>query len=113
MVNFNALTELSFLCVCEWKVGSVVVPVAPDGLFPAIGMHSLGEEVRLDLQAEWGSEEDDSVMMVDSHEDEWARLYDVRVIGTVSGGWPSQTKCETNEFHNHFCLCRSVENVMS
>ncbi|XP_016354171.1 SPRY domain-containing protein 3-like [Sinocyclocheilus anshuiensis] len=65
------------------EVGSVVVPVAPDGLFPAIGMHSLGEEVRLDLQAEWGSEEDDSVMMVDSHEDEWARLYDVRVSGTL------------------------------
>lgn len=81
-----------FMCVCEWKVGSVVVPVAPDGLFPAIGMHSLGEEVRLDLQAEWGSEEEDSVMMVDSHEDEWARLYDVRVSGTVSGGWPSKTK---------------------
>lgn len=70
----------------------MVVPVAPDGLFPAIGMHSLGEEVRLDLQAEWGSEEEDSVMMVDSHEDEWARLYDVRVSGTVSGGWPSKTK---------------------
>uniref|UniRef100_A0A9J7XIM2 SPRY domain containing 3 n=1 Tax=Cyprinus carpio carpio TaxID=630221 RepID=A0A9J7XIM2_CYPCA len=65
------------------EVGSVVVPVAPDGLFPAIGMHSLGEEVRLDLQAEWGSEEEDSVMMVDSHEDEWARLYDVRVSGTL------------------------------
>lgn len=75
-----------FMCMCEWKVGSVVVPVAPDGLFPAIGMHSLGEEVRLDLQAEWGSEEEDSVMMVDSHEDEWARLYDVRVSGTVSVG---------------------------
>ncbi|KAG5282573.1 hypothetical protein AALO_G00057490 [Alosa alosa] len=65
------------------EVGSVVVPVAPDGLFPAIGMHSLGEEVRLDLQAEWGQEEDDSVMMVDSHEDEWGRLYDVRSSGTL------------------------------
>ncbi|XP_052396390.1 SPRY domain-containing protein 3 isoform X3 [Carassius gibelio] len=68
---------------CYFEVGSVVVPVVPDGLFPAIGMHSLGEEVRLDLQAEWGLEEDDSVMMVDSHEDEWARLYDVRVSGTL------------------------------
>ncbi|XP_062871911.1 SPRY domain-containing protein 3 [Trichomycterus rosablanca] len=65
------------------EVGSVVVPVAPDGLFPAIGMHSLGEEVRLNLQAEWGSEEEDSIMMVDSHEDEWGRLYDVRVSGTL------------------------------
>lgn len=66
------------------QVGSVVVPVAPGGLFPAIGMHSLGEEVRLNLQAEWGTEEEDSIMMVDSHEDEWGRLYDVRVSGTVS-----------------------------
>ncbi|KAL4655573.1 SPRY domain-containing protein 3 [Arapaima gigas] len=61
----------------------LVVPASPDGLFPAIGMHSLGEEVRLDLQAEWGPDEDDSVMMVDSHEDEWGRLHDVRVSGTV------------------------------
>lgn len=62
--------------------------MAPDGLFPAIGMHSLGEEVRLDLQAEWRQEEDDSVMMVDSHEDEWARIYDVRVTGTVKSNCP-------------------------
>lgn len=66
------------------QVGSVVVPVAPGGLFPAIGMHSLGEEVRLNLQAEWGADEEDSIMMVDSHEDEWGRLYDVKVGGTVS-----------------------------
>ncbi|KAG7471930.1 hypothetical protein MATL_G00103100 [Megalops atlanticus] len=65
------------------EVGSVVIPESPDGLHPAIGMHSLGEEVRLDLQAEWGMEEDDSVMMVDSVEDEWGRLHDVRVSGTL------------------------------
>ncbi|KAF7696208.1 SPRY domain-containing protein 3 [Silurus meridionalis] len=65
------------------EVGTVVVPVAPGGLFPAVGMHSLGEEVRLNLQAEWGSEEEDSIMMVDSHEDEWGRLYDVKVSGTL------------------------------
>lgn len=64
----------------------MVVPASSDGLFPAVGMHSLGEEVRLDLQAEWGSDEDDSAMMVDSHEDEWSRLHDVRVSGTVRGG---------------------------
>lgn len=58
--------------------------MSPDGLFPAVGMHSLGEEVRIDLQAEWGLDEDDSAMMVDSHEDEWGRLHDVKVCGTVS-----------------------------
>ncbi|MBN3276308.1 SPRY3 protein, partial [Polyodon spathula] len=64
------------------EVGSVVFPQSPDGLFPAVGMHSLGEEVRLDLHAEWGTDEDDSAMMVDSHEDEWGRLHDVKVSGT-------------------------------
>ncbi|XP_067832883.1 SPRY domain-containing protein 3 isoform X1 [Heptranchias perlo] len=65
------------------EVGSVVMAMSPDGLFPAVGMHSLGEEVRIDLQAEWGLDEDDSVMMVDSHEDEWGRLHDVKVCGTL------------------------------
>lgn len=61
------------------------MPMSPDGLFPAVGMHSLGEEVRLHLNAELGRE-DDSIMMVDSYEDEWGRLHDVRVCGTVSKG---------------------------
>lgn len=67
------------------QVGSTIMPMSPDGLFPAVGMHSLGEEVRLHLNAELGRE-DDSVMMVDSYEDEWGRLHDVRVCGTVSKG---------------------------
>lgn len=67
------------------QVGSTIMPMSPDGLFPAVGMHSLGEEVRLHLNAELGRE-DDSIMMVDSYEDEWGRLHDVRVCGTVSKG---------------------------
>ncbi|XP_024148219.1 SPRY domain-containing protein 3 [Oryzias melastigma] len=65
------------------EVGSVEVPVSAEGLFPAVGMHSLGEEVKVDLQAEWLLEEGDSMMMVDSHEDDWGRLYDVRVSGVL------------------------------
>ncbi|XP_051781043.1 LOW QUALITY PROTEIN: SPRY domain-containing protein 3 [Erpetoichthys calabaricus] len=65
------------------EVGSIAILVSPEGLFPAVGMHSLGEEVRIDLHAEWGADEDDSVMMVDSHEEEWGRLHDVKVIGTL------------------------------
>uniref|UniRef100_A0A4W6C6K7 SPRY domain containing 3 n=1 Tax=Lates calcarifer TaxID=8187 RepID=A0A4W6C6K7_LATCA len=65
------------------EVGSVEVPVLAEGLFPAVGMHSMGEEVKVDLQAEWFLEEDDSMMMVDSHEDDWGRLHDVRVSGTL------------------------------
>lgn len=68
---------------CPLQVGSVEVPVSAEGLFPAVGMHSMGEEVKVDLQAEWFLELDDSMMMVDSHEDDWGRLFDVRVSGTV------------------------------
>ena len=56
------------------------MPLSPEGLFPAGGLHSLGEEVRLHLRA---ALEDGSAMMVDSHEEEWGRLHDVRACGTV------------------------------
>lgn len=55
-----------------------------DALYPAVGMHSLGEEVLLDLNADWVAEEDDGKMIVDSHEDDWSCLHDVRQMGTVS-----------------------------
>lgn len=53
-------------------------------------MHSLGEEVVLDLNAEWRVEDDDGQMIVDSHEEDWSRLHDVKVTGTVSG-WKHST----------------------
>ncbi|KAJ8369993.1 hypothetical protein SKAU_G00100210 [Synaphobranchus kaupii] len=66
------------------EVGSVLVPQSPEGLFPAVGMHSLGEEVRLDLQADWGDmAEDDSAMVVDSGEEDWGRLHDICVNSTL------------------------------
>lgn len=65
------------------EVGSVDLPSSPDPLFPAVGMHSLGEEVLLDLNAEWGPEDDEGLMIVDSHEEDWARLHDVKVLGTM------------------------------
>lgn len=65
------------------QVGSAEVPLSVEGLFPAVGMHSMGEEVKVDLQARWHLEEDEGMMMVDSHEDDWGRLHDVRASGTV------------------------------
>ncbi|XP_030208388.1 SPRY domain-containing protein 3 isoform X2 [Gadus morhua] len=65
------------------EVGSAEVPGTTEGLFPAVGMHSLGEVARVDLQAQWLLEEDESMMMVDSHEDDWGRLFDVRASGTL------------------------------
>ncbi|XP_077459887.1 SPRY domain-containing protein 3 [Stigmatopora argus] len=64
------------------EVGSLEIP-ADEALYPAVGMHSLGEEVLLDLNAEWRMEEDEGLMIVDSHEDDWGRLHDVRVSGTL------------------------------
>ncbi|PWA24311.1 hypothetical protein CCH79_00018700, partial [Gambusia affinis] len=66
------------------EVGSIEVPVSCEGLYPAVGMHSMGEEVKVDLRAEWLLEEDDTMMMVDSHEDDWGRLHDVRVSGMLA-----------------------------
>lgn len=55
----------------------------PDGhLYPAVGMHSEGEEVKVILDAEWHYE-DLELMAVDDGEDDWSRLYDVKLNGTV------------------------------
>ncbi|XP_008317224.1 SPRY domain-containing protein 3 [Cynoglossus semilaevis] len=81
--NTEAGSTTVFFTKNGQEVGSVEVPVLAEGLFPAVGMHSMGEEVKVDLHAEWFLEEDDSMMMVDSHEDDWGRLYDVTVSGTL------------------------------
>lgn len=64
------------------QVGCVEVGLSAEHLFPALGMHAVGEEVKVDLGSEWVLEED-SAMAVDGHEDDWSRLYDVKVSGTV------------------------------
>lgn len=45
-------------------------------------MHSLGEEVRLITNIQFAPEED-TMMSVDSCEDEWYRLNDIRLNGPV------------------------------
>ena len=53
-----------------------------DGLYPCVGMHSEGEEVRLNLDAPW--EHSDVILMsIDNYEEEWARLHDIRINGQV------------------------------
>uniref|UniRef100_A0A8C7YPB9 SPRY domain containing 3 n=1 Tax=Oryzias sinensis TaxID=183150 RepID=A0A8C7YPB9_9TELE len=81
--NLNTGRAKIFFTKNGEEVGSVEVAVSAEGLFPAVGMHSLGEEVKVDLQAEWLSEVGESMMMVDSHEDDWGRLYGVRVRGVL------------------------------
>ena len=60
----------------------MTVPYPPGGYYPAVGMHSEGEEVKLNLDAEWHYEEL-ILMAVDSGEEEWSRLHDIKLNGMV------------------------------
>ena len=53
------------------------------GLHPAVGLHSDGEEVRINLDASWHHQYV-TLMAIDSCEEDWVRLHDVRVNGQVS-----------------------------
>ena len=53
-----------------------------EGLFPAVGLHSEGEEVRLHMDAEWERKEV-ILMSIDNCEEDWSRLHDVRLNGQV------------------------------
>ncbi|OWF36364.1 SPRY domain-containing protein 3-like isoform X1 [Mizuhopecten yessoensis] len=64
------------------EVGMMMMQTPARGLYPAVGMHSTGEEVRLNLEAEW-LYEDLVLMAVDNGEDDWSRLHDVRLNGTT------------------------------
>ncbi|XP_070565095.1 SPRY domain-containing protein 3-like [Ptychodera flava] len=63
------------------EIGTVMAPMPAGGLFPGVGMHSVGEEVKLHMDADWVNLEED--MLIDSCEDDWARLHDVRVNGLM------------------------------
>ncbi|XP_078085356.1 SPRY domain-containing protein 3-like [Mustelus asterias] len=65
------------------EIGTVVVPLPVASLHPAVGMHSIGEEVQIDLLAEWAWPDEETIMLVDNHEDDWAWLHDMKVSGPV------------------------------
>lgn len=64
------------------EVGTSIIPIPAGGLYPAVGMHSEGEEVKLNLDAEW-QYEDVISMAVDNGEEDWSRLHDVRLNGMM------------------------------
>ncbi|PVD33922.1 hypothetical protein C0Q70_05184 [Pomacea canaliculata] len=64
------------------ELGSVKIPVPQGGLHPAVGLHSDGEEVRLNLDAEW-PREDAMLMAIDHCEEDWRRLHDIKLIGQI------------------------------
>ena len=67
-----------------FQIGTVLCSMPAQGLFPAVGLHSEGEEVRLNLDAEW-EHKDVILMSIDNCEEEWSRLHDVRINGMVRG----------------------------
>ncbi|XP_038052959.1 SPRY domain-containing protein 3-like [Patiria miniata] len=57
----------------------VVIPFK--GLCPAVSMASQGQMVRFKARCDWSSQEEE--MVIDSCEDDWARLHDVTVHGQI------------------------------
>lgn len=64
------------------EIGSTLFSFTPGGLYPAISLQSLGEEVRLTLDIKW-LPEDDVHMCIDSNEEEWSRLHAIKLNGAV------------------------------
>lgn len=65
-----------------FQIGLVMVRVAPGGLYPCVGLAAAGDAVRLAPQLLWPPDED-THMSVDSMEEEWLRLHDIRLNGQV------------------------------
>ena len=74
--NFYAV-----VCCIMFQLGTASVSLPVGGLYPAVGMHSVGEEVRLFLGLNWIPEEDS--LSVDTNEEEWYCLTDIRLNGQV------------------------------
>lgn len=75
--NFSAVVRCTMF---QLGATSVLLPVGV--LYPAVGMHSVGEEVRLFLGLNWIPEED-SLTSVDTNEEEWHCLNDIHLNGQV------------------------------
>jgi hypothetical protein len=71
------VNEGNFCAVrCIFQFGTTTVSLPVGGLYPAVGMHSVGEEVRLFLGLNWIPEED-NLLSVDTNEEEWCCLNDI------------------------------------
>ncbi|XP_023326347.1 SPRY domain-containing protein 3 isoform X2 [Eurytemora carolleeae] len=64
------------------EICTTFMPCPPGGLFPAFGLQKEPEEVRLMMDLVWNPE-DDVAMSIDSGEEEWHRLHDIRLNGQL------------------------------
>ncbi|GAB6026660.1 SPRY domain-containing protein 3, variant 2 [Chamberlinius hualienensis] len=60
------------------EVSSFAMKWNGDALYPAVGMSSVGEEIRITKNTKW-VHDDDSLMSVDGQEEDWKRLHDIRL----------------------------------
>ena len=77
MYLVNEVNLCAVVCCLMFQLGTSV-SLLVGGLYPAVGMHSVGEEVWLFLGLNWIPEED-SLMSVDMNEEEWYCLNDIRL----------------------------------
>jgi len=81
MYFVNECNFCAVVCCKIFQLGTSV-SLLVGGLYPAVGMHSVGEEVRMFLGLNWIPEED-SLISVDTNEEEWCLLNDIRLNGQV------------------------------
>jgi len=64
------------------EIGVIPINIPPGGFFPAMSLHSVGESARIRSGLRYIPEED-IMMMVDSCEDDWLSLHDIRLNGPI------------------------------
>ncbi|KAJ8298995.1 hypothetical protein KUTeg_023055 [Tegillarca granosa] len=69
------------------EVGTSIIPIPAGGLYPAVGMHSEGEEVKLNLDAEWQYEDVISMAMIEYN----GRGKSIHDVGLAQARYPLDT----------------------
>ena len=89
-VSLSNPSSLNLFCQCSQIASTLLTPlILRCGLFPAVALSSPGETVRLSLSKQSmplklpSSSPEESSMCVDSYEDDWMRLHEIRLNGTL------------------------------
>ena len=82
MCFVNERNFCAVVCCIMFQLGTTSVSLPVGGLYPVVGMHSVGMEVRMFLGLNWIPVED-SLMSVDTNEKEWYCVNDIQLNGQV------------------------------
>ncbi|XP_042898988.1 SPRY domain-containing protein 3 [Parasteatoda tepidariorum] len=64
------------------EIGQTVCTMPAGGLYPAVGLNAFGAQLFYIGRSKWTPEEDMS-MCIDSNEEEWSRLHDIKLNGSI------------------------------